>query len=144
MADTLLELHRLTFLDCAPIPKFDHGHWWLARDETEPVGFAGVVPSTHVSNAGYFCRVGVLRKHWGRRLQLRLMAPWRGVRGSTDGARSFPTRLTICRLPIISFAPATGCFSRRSHGLGRIRFIGASSLDSQRPAFFRSTPRPVA
>jgi hypothetical protein len=72
-ADTLLELHRLTFLDCAPVPKFEHGHWWLARCETEPVAFAGVVPSTHISNAGYFCRVGVLRKHWGRRLQLRLM-----------------------------------------------------------------------
>ena len=32
-----------------------------------------MVPSTHVRNAGYFCRVGVLQHHWGRRLQLRLM-----------------------------------------------------------------------
>jgi hypothetical protein len=78
IADTLLELHRMTFLDRAPIPKFDHGHWWLARDGTEAVGFAGVVPSTHVSNAGYFCRVGVLKKHWGRRLQLRLMGAAEG------------------------------------------------------------------
>jgi hypothetical protein len=73
VADTLAELHRLTFFDSAPIPKFDQGHWWLALRETEPVAFAGVIPSTHVYNAGYFCRVGVLRKHCGHSLQLRLM-----------------------------------------------------------------------
>jgi hypothetical protein len=39
----------------------------------KPVAFAGIVPSTHIRNAGYFCRVGVLRKHWGGGLQLRLM-----------------------------------------------------------------------
>jgi hypothetical protein len=73
IADTLAELHGLTFYDSAPIPKFDHGHWWLVRHVTDPVAFAGVIPSTHVHNAGYFCRVGVLRKHCGRGLQLRLM-----------------------------------------------------------------------
>src|SRR5882672_1861158 len=73
IADTLAELHRLTFFDGAAVPNFDHGHWWLARHEGEPAAFAGVIPSTHVRNAGYFCRVGVLRKHWGRRLQLRLI-----------------------------------------------------------------------
>ena len=73
IAETLEELHALTFFACAPVPKFDQGHWWLALHEKEPVAFAGVIPSTHVSKAGYFCRVGVLRKHWGHRLQLRLM-----------------------------------------------------------------------
>src|SRR5690242_11747578 len=73
IADTLTELHVLTFSDGAPVPKFDEGHWWLARQEAEPVAFAGVIPSTHVRNAGYFCRVGVLRVHWGHKLQLRLM-----------------------------------------------------------------------
>jgi GNAT superfamily N-acetyltransferase len=73
MADTLTELHRLTFLNGAPVPSFDSGHWWLAYRETVPVAFAGVLPSTHVRNAGYFCRVGVLQRHWGHRLQLRLM-----------------------------------------------------------------------
>jgi GNAT superfamily N-acetyltransferase len=73
VADTLSELHRLTFFDGAPVPEFDHGHWWLAHHVAEPVAFAGIVPSTHVCNAGYFCRVGVLRKHWGEGLQLRLM-----------------------------------------------------------------------
>jgi hypothetical protein len=37
------------------------------------VAFAGVVPSTHARNSGYFSRVGVLRRHRGRGLQLRLM-----------------------------------------------------------------------
>jgi hypothetical protein len=73
ISDTLGELHQLTFLDAAPVPKFDRGHWWLAFCGPEPVAFAGVIPSTHVSNAGYFCRVGVLGKHCGHRLQLRLM-----------------------------------------------------------------------
>jgi hypothetical protein len=38
-----------------------------------PVGFAGLIPSTRALNAGYFCRVGVLKKHSGNALQLRLM-----------------------------------------------------------------------
>jgi hypothetical protein len=73
IADTLADLHRLTFFDGASIPEFDQGHWWLAFHETIPVGFAGVVPSTRAYNAGYFCRVGVLKKHCGNALQLRLM-----------------------------------------------------------------------
>jgi GNAT superfamily N-acetyltransferase len=73
IADILAELHRLTFFGGASVPPFDGGHWWLAFSEATPVAFAGVMPSTHVRNAGYFCRVGVLQRHWGRRLQLRLM-----------------------------------------------------------------------
>jgi GNAT superfamily N-acetyltransferase len=73
IADALADLHRLTFFDGAPVPEFDHGHWWLAFHETTPIAFAGVVPSTRAINAGYFCRVGVLRKHCGNALQLRLM-----------------------------------------------------------------------
>lgn len=72
-ADTLADLHRLTFYDSAPVPQFDFGHWWLAFYRSKPVAFAGMIPSTHVPNAGYFYRVGVLRNHWGRALQLRLM-----------------------------------------------------------------------
>lgn len=73
VAETLTELHRSTVFDGAPVPMFDDGHWWLAHCETNPVAFAGIIPSTHVCNAGYFCRVGVLRKHWGQGLQVRLM-----------------------------------------------------------------------
>ena len=73
VTEVLTELHHLTFFSGASVPPFDWGHWWLAYREATPVAFAGVVPSTHVRNAGYFCRVGVLRRHWGHRLQLRLM-----------------------------------------------------------------------
>ena len=73
IADTLADLHRLTFFDSAPVPAFDLGHWWLAFQERSPVAFAGLVPSAYAENAGYFCRVGVLREHWGRALQIRLM-----------------------------------------------------------------------
>lgn len=72
-ADTLAELHRLTFFDGATIPDFDWGCWWLVHVEATPVAFAGLVPSTHVRGAGYICRVGVLKPHCGRGLQLRLM-----------------------------------------------------------------------
>jgi GNAT superfamily N-acetyltransferase len=73
VVETLTELHRLTFFDSARIPEFDHGHWWLAFRQALPIAFAGVVPSTHAYNAGYFTRVGVVRTHYGQGLQLRLM-----------------------------------------------------------------------
>ena len=73
MADMLAILHRLTFFDGAAVPEFDWGYWWLVYHQTGPVGFAGIVPSTHMRNAGYFARVGVLTRHCGHRLQLRLM-----------------------------------------------------------------------
>ena len=73
ISETLTDLHRLTFFDGAALPEFDHGHWWLAFHGIVPIGFAGVVLSTRDSNAGYFCRVGVIDKHRGNSLQLRLM-----------------------------------------------------------------------
>lgn len=73
IADVLTELHRLTFFSGACVPPFDWGHWWLAYRAATPVAFAGLVPSTHVRSAGYFCRVGVLQRNRGHRLQLRLM-----------------------------------------------------------------------
>jgi GNAT superfamily N-acetyltransferase len=73
IADTLADLHRLTFFNGADLPDFDWGHWWLAYHQAQPVAFAGLVPSTRAHNAGYICRVGVLKKHCGRGLQLRLM-----------------------------------------------------------------------
>jgi hypothetical protein len=73
ISDTLADLHRLTFFDGAAIPEFDQGHWWLVLYEATPVAFAGLVKSTRAVNAGYFCRVGVLRTHCGNALQLRMM-----------------------------------------------------------------------
>ena len=84
VGDTLGDLHRLTFFGGARVPEFDHGHWWLAFHEETAVAFAGMVPSTHVANAGYFCRVGVLRRHCGQQLQLRLMRALR-VRARGNG-----------------------------------------------------------
>jgi len=72
ISDSLGELHQLTFFDGAGLPDFEQGHWWIAFHETKPVAFAGVVPSTHVANAGYLCRVGVVAEHWGNGLQVRL------------------------------------------------------------------------
>jgi hypothetical protein len=93
IADTLAELHRLTFFDGATIPEFDHGHWWFAFRGIIAVGFAGVVPSTREVNAGYFCRVGVLKRYCGNALQLRLMraleSGWGSiVSGTTDNLAS--------------------------------------------------------
>jgi hypothetical protein len=73
IADTLADIHRLTFFNGASLPDFDWGHWWLAYHETHPVAFAGLVQSTRAHNAGYICRVGVLKKYCGNRLQVRLM-----------------------------------------------------------------------
>ena len=78
ITQTLSDLHRLTFFDGAAVPNFEWGSWWLAYHGVEAVAFAGVVPSTHARNSGYFCRVGVLKKHWGRSLQLRLMRAMEG------------------------------------------------------------------
>ncbi|KYG98456.1 GNAT family N-acetyltransferase [Bradyrhizobium sp. DOA1] len=72
-AEILGDLHRLTFFNGAAMPQFGLGTWWLAYHDDDPVAFAGVVPSTHARNSGYFCRVGVLQRHRGRGLQLRLM-----------------------------------------------------------------------
>lgn len=73
IADALSDLHQLTFLESAAMPHFEMGAWWLAYHGDDAVGFAGVIPSTHVRNGGYFSRVGVLQRHWGRGLQRRLM-----------------------------------------------------------------------
>jgi GNAT superfamily N-acetyltransferase len=94
IAEILADLHRLTFFGGASIPEFDLGHWWLAYHDRIPVAFAGIVPSTYVCNAGYICRVGVLKKHCGNALQLRLMRAlesrakqigWRSVVSDTTG-----------------------------------------------------------
>jgi hypothetical protein len=73
IAETLDQLHRLTFFDGAPIPAFDHGNWWVVFHERHPIAFAGVIRSTHAANAGYLCRGRSAAKALGQALQLRLM-----------------------------------------------------------------------
>lgn len=72
-ADTLKELHALTFFKEAVQANYEHGHWWVAyTDEKEPVAFAGIVPSILGFNTGYLKRVGVLPEHRGNGLHRRL------------------------------------------------------------------------
>jgi len=48
VADTLAELHRLTFFDTAAMPEFDLGAWWLAYQGDQAVTSAGACrPVTH-------------------------------------------------------------------------------------------------
>jgi GNAT superfamily N-acetyltransferase len=92
VVEQLTDLHRTTFLTSAPLPQFDVGHWWVACRRNRPVAFAGVVPAIVIPDCGYFCRVGVIREHCGRGLQLRLMRVmeararrngWRGIVSDT-------------------------------------------------------------
>jgi GNAT superfamily N-acetyltransferase len=50
------------------------GWWFIAFNElSEPVAFAGMVPSARWSDCVYFCRAGVLPAFQGRGLQKRLI-----------------------------------------------------------------------
>ena len=73
VCDNLKDLHARTFLDCAPLPDFEVGHWWIATEQGRSVAFAGVVPSIMGHGIGYLSRVGVLREICGHGLQRRLM-----------------------------------------------------------------------
>jgi GNAT superfamily N-acetyltransferase len=93
VAKTLADLHRLTFLDAATMPRFELGAWWLAYHEDVAIAFAGVAPSTHARGSGYFSRVGVLRRHRGQGLQLRLMRAVE-AKGRREGWRSIVSDTT--------------------------------------------------
>lgn len=71
VADTIRDLHTLTFFDEAPLPDTGYGFWWLAYKDNEPVGFSGVVQSTLAPDACYLKRTGVLHEHRGHGLQKR-------------------------------------------------------------------------
>jgi hypothetical protein len=135
IADILADLHRLTFFNGASIPEFDQGHWWLAFHATMPVGFAGIVASSRAYNTGYFCRVGVLKKHCGNALQLRLMRALESVRDAMDGVASFRILPAISFPPTTLSGPAIGCISRNIHGPGRTRCIGENPLDEGARSF---------
>lgn len=73
-AETIETLHRLTS-DFPPLDQsdYDDGFWWVGYLGKEPVSYAGIIPSTLYSSAGYFKRVGVLSNHRGFGLQSRHM-----------------------------------------------------------------------
>jgi hypothetical protein len=116
-AEMLADLHRLTFFNSAPMPEFDQGYWWLALYEIASVGFAGVITSTHAYNAGYFSRAGVLRKHCGHALQLRLMRAmesrarnngWNCVVSDTTDNVASANEFYSCWLPLVSATKSMG------------------------------------
>jgi len=69
----LEQLHIETFWNDAPQINPEIGHWWLVYSNKEAIGFAGMQESTVYPGSGYFNRVGVLHKHRGQRLTIRLM-----------------------------------------------------------------------
>lgn len=71
--DTLNDLHVRTFLDCAPLPDFEIGQWWVSSEHGRPVAFAGMIPSSLGRGIAYLSRVGVIRECCGHGLQRRLM-----------------------------------------------------------------------
>jgi hypothetical protein len=144
IAETLADLHRLTFFDGAPVPEFEKGHWWLAFHETVPVGFAGIVSSSHAFNAGYFCRVGVLRRHCGNALQRRFMRAVESLPDIMDGAAWFRIPPTILPLPTTSSGPAIGFTGRHIHGPGPTRCIGASLSGKRRRHAIRACTQAIA
>lgn len=73
IAETLDALHDLCFMDAALRVKYDYGYWWIAYHDREPVGFAGITPSTIGPGVGYLKRAGVLPAHRGHGLQRRLL-----------------------------------------------------------------------
>ena len=66
-------LDRLCFPGDDPYPTA-HVWWWIVWDEDgEPVGFGGVKLLPHERGVGYLCRVGVLYRARGHKLQRRLI-----------------------------------------------------------------------
>jgi GNAT superfamily N-acetyltransferase len=124
----LVDLHQLTFFDAAALPQFELGAWWLAYHGDEAVAFAGVVPSTHIRNGGYFSRVGVLQRHRGRDLQCRLMRVIE-ARARRIGWDSIVSDTTDDLVSANNFIRgAIGSSNPMCPGLGRIRFTGESGF----------------
>lgn len=74
--ENLREMHDQCFGDTAPAVTYDKGAWWLVyqKGSPEPVGFAGIVPSSLGVGYGYLKRGGVLPAHRGHGLQRRLIS----------------------------------------------------------------------
>jgi hypothetical protein len=53
--------------------KVSAGNWWIAYQDNQPIGFAGIVPSARWSDVGYLCRSGVIFSARGRGTQKRLI-----------------------------------------------------------------------
>lgn len=117
VAETLDLLHDLCFMNAALRVKYDYGYWWLAYLEKEPVGFAGIVPSSMGLGIGYLKRAGVLPEHRGKGLQKRLLkvretkarrVGW--TRVITDTTDNVPSANNLMKAGYRLFAPEPWAF----------------------------------
>jgi len=117
IAETLDLLHDLCFMDASLRPKYDYGFWWLAYCGNEPVGFAGITPSTIGPGVGYLKRAGVLPAHRGHGLQRRLLRVrerrarelgWRSV--ITDTTDNVPSSNNLIKAGYRLFEPHPWAF----------------------------------
>jgi GNAT superfamily N-acetyltransferase len=111
-AEAIHSLHADTFLGLAPAVDPENGYWWLAYYEDDPIGFAGLIPSTYEPRYGYFSRVGVLNAHRGNGLQRRMMRAvearakqhgWKGI--ISDTTDNFASANNFIRCGYVTFAP---------------------------------------
>ena len=112
----LRELHEMCFGDSAPQVTYDKGAWWLVykAGDPEPVGFAGIVPSTLGTGYAYLKRSGVLPPHRGHGLQRRLITlreRWARKEGFhtvvSDTCENTPSANNLIRKGYVLFDPKT-------------------------------------
>ncbi len=110
----LRDLHDACFGNNAPQVPYDYGMWWLAykKDEPDPIGFTGVVPSTLGTGYAYLKRSGVMPIHRGHGLQRRFInirERWAKREGYhtlvTDTFANTPSANNLIRCGFILFDP---------------------------------------
>lgn len=65
--------HVVAFGATAPLPDMAVGAWWLLYYGEAVAGFCGVTPCDEIPRAAYLCRAGVIPKHRGKGLQVRMI-----------------------------------------------------------------------
>lgn len=80
------------------IPKFKTGDWFIAfagrAASSEPLGFAGLLPSVRWEQTGYLCSAGVLPQYRGSGLQKALI--WRRIARAQELGWHTVITETIC------------------------------------------------
>jgi GNAT superfamily N-acetyltransferase len=78
--DTTIERNRalLHWLQLEALPgdvpmETEEGQWWIAYEDTNPIGFCGAKRSSRWSDTVYLCRAGVLRAFRGKGIQKKLI-----------------------------------------------------------------------
>lgn len=107
----LPHLHGACFDADVALTRPEEEFWWIAWDDVEPVGFAGL--AAEADDTGYLCRSGVLPKARGRGLQARLIRAREAkardlglVRMTSDTTRNVPSANNLIRAGYRLFEPA--------------------------------------